>query len=128
MAKKGQLKQNGVHMEDHEYKTVKLFINLGYDIELIPPSRIKGLQMPDLIMLGKPWEMKAPVGSGKNTIKHTIKNAGKQSCNVILDLRRCKMNADEATKKIEYYFKISKQIRNLKVIVNEEKIIDFNKK
>ena len=47
---------------------------------------------------------------------------------VMLDLRRCKMNADEATKKIEYYFKISKQIRNLKVIVNEEKIIDFNKK
>ena len=34
MAKKGQLKQNGVHLKDHEYNTVKLFLNMGYDIEL----------------------------------------------------------------------------------------------
>ena len=127
MAKKGQLKQNGVHLGEHEYKTVKLFIEHGYDIELIPPSIIKGLQMPDIMLLGKPWEMKAPIGNGKNTIKHTMKSAGKQSCNVILDLRRSKLNVDEANKKIEYYFKASKRIRNLKVIVSDEKIIDFMK-
>ena len=54
---KGILKQNGVHLEDHEYETVKLFLDLGYDIELIPPSKIKGLQMPDLMLQGIPWEM-----------------------------------------------------------------------
>ena len=128
MANKGQLKQNGVHLGEHEYKTVKLFIERGYDIELIPPSIIKGLQMPDIMMLGKPWEMKSPIGNGRNTIKHTIKSAGKQSCNVILDLRRCKLSANEATKKIEYFFNASKRIRNLKVVVNAEKIIDFIKK
>lgn len=54
--KNGTLKQNGVHLEKHEYLTVKLLLSLGYDIELIPKSEIKGLQMPDLMLQGKPWE------------------------------------------------------------------------
>ncbi len=37
----GTLKTNGVHLADHEYDTVKLLTEKGYDIELIPlqPSR-----------------------------------------------------------------------------------------
>jgi len=128
MAKKGKLIQNRVHLEEHEFQTVKFFIDLGYDIELIPPAQIKGLQMPDIMLLGKPWEMKAPIGNGKNTIMHVMQHAGRQSCNVILDLRRCKLDTNEAIKKTEYYFKTSKRIRNLKIIVNDEKLIDYSKK
>lgn len=38
---KGKLKQNGVHLEEHEYNTVKYLLESGYDVELIPPSKIK---------------------------------------------------------------------------------------
>ena len=124
---KGMLKQNGVHLEDHEYATVKLLLALGEDVELIPPSKIKGLQMPDMMLQGLPWEMKSPKGSGKNTIRHTIQNAGHQSCNIIVDLRRCKLSADLALKDLDYYFKISKRVRRMKVIVDDEEIIDYNK-
>lgn len=124
---KGILKQNGVHLEDHEYETVKLFLDLGYDIELIPPSKIKGLQMPDLMLQGIPWEMKSPKGSGKNTIKHTLQNAGHQSSNIIVDLRRCKLPEPIAQRDLNYYFKISKRIRRMKVVINEEKIVDYSK-
>jgi hypothetical protein len=44
---KGKLIQNGVHLQEHEYATVKFFLELGYDIELIPPSQIKSLHSPD---------------------------------------------------------------------------------
>lgn len=47
---KGNLKQNGVHLQDHEYATVKLLLENGFDIELIPPSQIKNLKMPDMIL------------------------------------------------------------------------------
>jgi len=43
---KGKLKQNGVHLEEHEYNTVKYLLESGYDVELIPPSKIKHPQMP----------------------------------------------------------------------------------
>ena len=128
MDEKGQLKQNGVHLKEHEYNTVKLFLNRGYDIELIPASQIKGMQTPDIIMLNKPWEMKSPTGNGKTTIRHTLQNAGHQSRNVIIDLRRCKLDKNTAIKEIEIFFKEFKRIRFLKVIVNDEFIIDYIKK
>ena len=119
---KGKLTQNGVHLQEHEYATVKLFLKKGYNIELIPPSAIKGLQMADVMLQGIPWEKKAPKGDGKNTIKHTFQNAGHQSSNVIIDLRRCKLSEEIAMKDIKYYFKTSKRIRKMKIILNDEKI------
>ena len=47
-----------VHLADHEYKTVKLLTENGYDVELIPPSVIKGLRMPDIMINNVPWEIK----------------------------------------------------------------------
>ena len=89
--KKGILIQNKVHLKEHEYKTVKLLLENGYDIELIPPSVIKGLRMPDIMMKGVAWEIKSPEGNGKNTIKNTAQNASHQSENIIIDLRRTKI-------------------------------------
>ena len=48
--------------------TVKVLLENGYDIELIPPIRIEGVRTPDITMQGVAWEMKAPSGDGKNTI------------------------------------------------------------
>ena len=123
----GKLIQNGVHLEPHEFNTVRLLLNNGYDVELIPPSRIKGLRMPDIILQGVPWEMKSPEGSGKYTIKNIVQSASHQSENIIVDLRRCKMNDDIATTEIERYFNFSKRIRRVKVITKIEKVIDFQK-
>lgn len=125
--KKGQFKQNGVHLEEHEYNTVKHLLNCGYDIELIPPSDIKGVRSPDVMINGNAWEMKAPQGNGKNTIRNNIKNAGHQSSNIVVDLRRCKLDDEIAVKELYMHFKASKRIRRLIIMVNDEKIIDCKK-
>ena len=124
---KGKLIQNGVHLEDHEYKTVKFFLEMGYDVELIPPSRIKALRMPDIILNSLPWEMKAPIGGGKYTIKNIIQNASHQSENIIIDLRRCKMNEEKSINELERYFRLSRRIRRIIVITKSEKKLDFIK-
>ena len=49
---RGKLKQNGVHLQEHEYKTEKLFLEAGYDIELLPKSTIKDYHQGDFIMDG----------------------------------------------------------------------------
>ena len=108
---KGKLKQNGVHLQDHEYATVKLLLENGYDIELIPPSQIKNLRMPDIMMLSVPWEMKAPIGDGKNTIQNILQDAVGQSRNIVIDLRRCKLSEEQAISKINREFQVSKHIK-----------------
>ena len=55
---KGNLTQNGVHLQDHEYSTVKLFLDKGIDVELIPRSQIKKYRQPDIMMGGVAWEIK----------------------------------------------------------------------
>lgn len=123
----GMLKQNGVHLESHEYHTVRLLLDNGFDIELIPPSQIKGLHIGDFIMQGVLWELKSPTGNGKNTIKHTIQNATHQSNNIIVDLYRCRLDETHAINELKQHFQLSKRLRRMKVITKSEKILDFNK-
>jgi hypothetical protein len=124
---KGTLKTNSVHLQAHEYHTVKLLLEDGANIELVPTTQIKGLKMPDIMVDGLPWEIKAPEGNGKNTIQHNMKNAAHQSENVIIDLCRCKLDETTALKEIQHHFNLSKRIRRLKVITKSEEIIDFHK-
>ena len=126
--KKGKLIQNGVHLEEHEYKTVKYFLEQGFDVELIPPSRIRNLRMPDITLQGVAWEMKSPSGDGKYTIKNIVQNASHQAENIIIDLRRCKMMDEQAIKEIKRYFDLSRRIRHIIIITKLLETIDFCKK
>ncbi|MCR5399062.1 MAG: hypothetical protein K6E68_05940 [Lachnospiraceae bacterium] len=99
----------------------------GYDIELIPTHEIKGLRMPDIMLLGLPWEMKAPLGEGKNLFKNTVQNASHQAQNIIIDLRRCKANEERALKELRQYFTLSKRLKRMKIVTKDEIILDFSK-
>lgn len=123
---KGKLEQNKVHLQDHEWNTVKLLLENGYDISLIPPIEGERVKTPDMDMSGVIWEMKSPEGKSRNTIKHTFQNAGHQSSNLIIDLQRCKLTDEEALKDIQYHFNISKRIKRLKVVTKDKKILDFS--
>ncbi len=123
----GIIKSNRVHLDNHEYATVRFLASLGYDIELIPPSRINGLRTPDIIMCGIPWEMKAPLGDGRKTIKNTVQIGSKQSSNLIMDLRRCRIEDSLSIKEILRQFHLSKRIRRVLIITKEEELLDFRK-
>ncbi|MEE3485492.1 MAG: hypothetical protein VZQ98_14375 [Bacteroidales bacterium] len=124
---KGILTQNGVHLANHEYNTVKTLLDNGFDVELIPPSQIKGLHLPDVTINGVPWEIKSPEGKSKNTIKHNLQIAKEQSTNVIIDLARCGLSEEDAINGIEREFRLSKRLRQLKIITKSKEILDFSK-
>lgn len=124
---KGKLTQNKVHLKDHEYQTVKTLLVAGYDIELIPPSAIKGLRMPDIIMQGIPWEMKSPEAFGKYTLKNAIQNASHQSQNIIIDIRRIPSREPQAIKELERHFTLSRRLRRMKIICKNDEILDYTK-
>jgi len=63
------------------------------------------LKTPDLEINGTKWELKSPTGSSKNTIYNNIKTARKQSINIVIDLRRCKLNRNKAMSNIKSAYK-----------------------
>ena len=119
--------QNGVHLREHEYDTVKYLLNAGFNVELIPERQIKGITNPDIQIDGVVWEMKSPTGDSKNTMKHTLQNANHQSRSVIIDLRRCKLQDEKAIKDLEHHFTLSKRLRNMKIITHDENMLDYRK-
>lgn len=110
--------------KEHELSAAILIANyFQTDITFLRPSC---QHTPDLNIKGMKWELKSPLGDGKNTIKNNLHNARKQSTNVILDLRRIKMHQTKALANIKYYFTSHRsQIRHLMVITKSEEILDI---
>ena len=125
---KGKLIHNNVHLEEHEWITVKTLLNAGCDVELVKPSEIKGYHLADIIINNVYWEIKSPSGKGKNTIRHNMQNAGRQSKNAIIDLQRCGLPDEYAINKIIHELSLSKSLKRVKVITKQKKILDFSKK
>lgn len=123
--KSGKIIPNGVSLEKHELDTVLVFTELGYDVELIPVSFAPRAKSPDIIILGKIWEMKSPTGHGDSTLEHNFKKAAKQSENVIIDLRRTKIQDKVALGQLEHLFSKSKRVKRMKVITKNKKVVDF---
>ena len=105
----------------------KIFLELGKNIELLPKSEIKDYHQGDFMMDSIPWEAKAPVGNGKCTVQNKIQEAAQQSCNIIIDLRRSKMQEEKAIKAYEKEFLKSKGLRRMKIIKKDGELIDFHK-
>ena len=124
---KGKFIQNGVHLQEHEWNTIELLLNFGYNIELVKPSDIKDMHQPDIIINNIYWEIKSPQGKAKNTIRHNIKRAEKQSNNVIIDLQRCGFTDEQAIREIKRIFSISKRVKRLMIITKKKEILDFSK-
>ena len=112
---------------EHEWKTVKYFLELGKDIELLPKSEIKDYHQGDFMMDGFAWEAKAPVGKGKYNVQNKIQEAAQQSCNIIIDLRRSKMLEEKAIKSYVKEFSNSKGLKRMKIIKKDGKLLDFSK-
>ena len=125
--RKGKIKPNGVVLEAHELATVVFFTELGHDIELIPKSNVEGLHLPDIVMDGLKWEIKAPKGDGRWVIMNTLQSAARQSDNVIIDLRRIKLSQEKCLLSLNREFEHSKKIKRMLVITKARKLLEFSK-
>ena len=124
---KGKITPNGVSLEKHENETVVFFTELGYDIELIPPSNSPKSKTPDFIMGGIAWEMKSPQGKSKTSLEHIVKKASKQSENIIIDLSHSKMKEDTAIREVEKCFYQISSCRRLKIITKNHILLEYKK-
>lgn len=127
MVKRGKIIPNGVVLKEHELSTVVLLTSLGFNVELIPKSNMKGVHTPDVRINEILWEIKSPKGEGKSLIKNTIQKACRQSCNVIVDLRRTKRHQEKCLNELQREFTHSKTLKRLKIITKNRCVIDWVK-
>ena len=83
---------------------------------------------PDLFILKTNvcWEIKSPNGASKHTIQTNLRNASRQSENIILDLHRTKLTKDQAVSRAkEFTNNEHSKIKRLKIITKTGQVIDI---
>lgn len=127
MSERGSIIPNGVVLKEHEMATVVLLTELGCNVELIPKSNLQGVRTPDVRIEGLLWEIKSPKGEGESLMKNTVQKACRQSCNVIVDLRRVKRYQEKCLSELNREFEYSRSLKRLKIITKNGSIIDLVK-
>ena len=127
-------KEYKIHIEEdgksnprpHELAAAQIIAqHFGSDVIFL---RRLSSKTPDLYILKTNirWELKSPEGSGKHTIQNNLRNASRQSENIILDLRRSKLAEKQAISRTNEFVKNEhSKIKRLKIITKQNRIIDI---
>ena len=94
------------------------------DVVFLRPTPMKS---PDLEISGKIWELKSPIGNSKNTMHNNFKEARRKTKNIVIDLRRCKMNEVNALARIRTEIKKRKHRHGEILVINKRgKVLDLS--
>jgi len=98
-----------------------------FNCEVVFLRRLQGFKRktPDIQMMGVLWEIKSPIGKSKNTVRHQIERAVKQSKNLIIDNRRSKISDKIFNKQIQKEFDERHFIKRIIVIDKSENVLVF---
>ena len=92
----------------------------GGDVYFI---RTTGHETPDVLIRGVDWEIKSPVGSGKNNIQKNMREAARQSNNVVIDLRRSKLHQNRALGYINQFLERPNTLKRVLIITKTGKVL-----
>lgn len=122
----GRIILNNIFLEPHEYRTILLLAEYGFDIEVLRPSGTPKSTNADVMMFGTIWEMKALFSYNRNTIKCRFKKASHQSDHIIVDLRNMKKDIMPAENFVKQLFKGSGTLKRM-ILITSSNIVDITK-
>lgn len=107
----------------HEMRVAEILALAGHYIEFLEETN---LHTADILLDGIEYEIKSPEGFNPNTFEHTLKDALKQSPNIIIDSSRIKKVRDN---KIRAFLvgqvRKHKQIKKMLFITKQGRIVDI---
>ena len=107
---------------EYEISAAMLLMNF-FDSDVTFIKRTPNSKMADFKILDQIWELKSPIGDSSRTIQNNLRKANKQSSNIIIDLRRCKMRDLQALNRIKYGLSKVNSIKRMIVIKKNGDII-----
>jgi hypothetical protein len=97
----------------------------GCTIEFLIPVDDYKRKTPDTVMFGVEWEIKSPIGRGRNTIRHQFGRASSQARNIVFDGRRTKINDDSLQKGILRELKEHRSIQRVIFISKSQNVLEI---
>jgi hypothetical protein len=77
---------------------------------------------PDVTIKGVDWEIKSPLGKGRHVIEDQLKRASKQSLNIVIDARRCKLHIAKVRNQLKYHVGFRKHLKRVLLINKRDQV------
>lgn len=108
---------------EHELHVAEILARNGHYVEFLSEGL---LPCADILLDGMEYEIKSPEHFTPNTLEHTIKDALKQSSNLIIDMSRMKKIKEIQMRNfLIHQVRSRKQIKKLLLITKREEIVDI---
>lgn len=113
---------DGIHVLLHPTKQERevaavLSEKYGKTVEFVPQVVFpQGIQTPDYMVDGDRFDLKSPIGKGKNLIYGLIAKKRKQADNFIIDISGCSLSEEEIMRQIESLY-VSPRVGFLEKVV-----------
>lgn len=108
---------------EHERWAADILALAGHYVEFLLEGRMPSA---DLLLDGIEYELKSPEHFNANTLEHTIKDALKQSPNLIISMSRLKkVRSDKMRNFLINQVRKSKQVKRIFLITRQGQIIDI---
>lgn len=116
----------GSNIWPHELLTANALVSGGYVVEFLGISNRQHLKSPDILLDGRPWEIKSPKADKLSAIERNLKRASKQCGNIIIDsYRMSKVHDASIQKLLMQKYKQQKSIKRLLFINRKREVIDI---
>ena len=106
----------------HELKAAEVLALAGHCVEFLPEGL---LPKADILLDGVEYEIKSPETEKLTSIEQLIRKALKQSCNIIIDASRCKIQESRLRRYLVHKCREQKQIKRMLLITKGREIIDI---
>lgn len=108
----------------HELRVAKILAMAGHNIEFLPENH---LRTADIKLDGIDYEIKSPESFNPNTLEHKLKDATRQSENIIIDSSRIKKTRDDKIRRfLVNQFRKQPQIKKMLFITKRGGIVDIS--
>ncbi len=107
-------------IKPHKLAVAVVLSRTGFDVEFLP---VRTIPTPDLFFRGLEWEVKSPIGSSSRTIENNLRNALKQSQNIIIDLSRIKQKEEKAIREIKHQLELLRGVGRIIVITKSREVL-----
>ena len=112
---------------DHEKGVAKILADhYGCDIIFLEPRKGYKMKTPDIVMVGKEWEIKSPTGSSPQSIEQQFRKAKRQSRSIIIDTSRSHLDDKTMLQKVISEVRRRRRIKQVILVDKKDKVLEIN--
>jgi hypothetical protein len=107
-------------LRPHEQDTVDALLAFGFDIVCKNESNVPYQHTADIVWRNENWEIKAPTGNTRHTVRNNLRRGKRQSANIIIDISWSQVKMSSAINSMKKHVRESRETKKAMIVCHGE--------